>query len=80
MHPYKIELTDIQYKKMSFIVFRDRKNMASVIREALNAYLDQADINEYVDTYIEDQYKRILNEDLEEEFDERPIKPRCDNW
>ena len=62
MHTYKIELTDLQYKRMSFIVFRDRKNMGKVLRDAINSYLDQPDINEYVDDYIESQYKQILNE------------------
>lgn len=62
MHTYKIELTDIQYKKMSFIVFRDRQNMGKILRDAINNYLDQPDINEYVDSFIEYQYKQILNE------------------
>ena len=62
MHTYEIELTDIEYKKMSFIVFRDGKNFRKVLRDAIDTYLDQPDINEYVDDYIESQYKQLLNE------------------
>lgn len=70
MHTYKIELTDIQYKKMSFIVFRDKKNFGCVLRDAINTYLDQPDINEYVDSFIEDQYRQILREEEEEALSE----------
>ena len=62
MHTYKIQLTDIQYKKMSFIVFRDRENFGKILRDAINSYLDQPDINEYVDSFIESQYKQLVNE------------------
>lgn len=69
MHQVLVNIDSLMLERLCFVARRDMKQIDLVIYEALREYLDQPDIELYIQRIIEEEYKLTFCNQRKDDYD-----------